>query len=86
MNRRFDYDEARGLVEDEYTEMVGTSLLADELNTEKEMRILNFLSGYKTFIVGVCGLAWGLYTQDPQIVVTSLGLMGLRQALFTLNK
>ena len=45
------------------------------------MKFLNFLTGYKTFIVGFAGLIYGLYTLNYEIIITSLGLVGLRQAI-----
>ena len=45
------------------------------------MKILNFLSGYKTFLVGLAGLVYGIYVNNMEIIITSLGLIGLRQAI-----
>lgn len=48
------------------------------------MKILNFLEGKKTFIIGFCGLVWGFYTKDHDLIITSLGLIGIRQSVYTL--
>jgi len=40
-----------------------------------------FLKGKKTYIVGILGLLYGISVGDTQLVLTSLGLMGLRNAL-----
>ncbi|MCK9371000.1 hypothetical protein M0R04_13905 [Candidatus Dojkabacteria bacterium] len=53
-------------------------------NNKLKMKILNFLNGYKTYIIGFCGLVYGMYTQNSEIIVTSLGLLGLRQAISNL--
>lgn len=45
------------------------------------MKILNFLNGYKSYIIGICGLIYGLYIQDHNTIVGSLGILGLRNAI-----
>lgn len=50
-------------------------------NNKREMKILSFLDGYKTFIIGFCGLVWGMYTNNTEVVITCLGMIGLRQAI-----
>ena len=42
------------------------------------MKILNFLKGKKTFIIAICGLVYGLGTNDLQTVILCLGMMGLK--------
>ena len=43
--------------------------------------IWNYLSGKKTYILGVSGLIWGTYTSNEEIIYTALGLMGLRHGV-----
>lgn len=45
------------------------------------MKILNFFTGYKTFIAGFCAVVYGIYTKDAQLIFTGIGLVTLRQAL-----
>ncbi|MEO0289581.1 MAG: hypothetical protein ABIN00_08105 [candidate division WOR-3 bacterium] len=40
-----------------------------------------FLKGKKTYVIGLCGLVWGLYQNDKEIILVALGLMGLRHGL-----
>jgi len=43
--------------------------------------MLKFLKGKKTLLVSFCGLVYGIYVQDFEIVLASLALAGLRDAL-----
>lgn len=43
--------------------------------------MLNFLVGYKTYIIAFCGLIYGMYIQDHQTIITCLGMIGLRSAI-----
>ena len=45
--------------------------------------IWSFLKGKKTYIVAIAGLIWGIYTMNPQLIITCLGLMGLRDGINT---
>ena len=47
------------------------------------MQILNWLKGYKTFIIGICAIVWGIHTSDTNLIYTGLATMGLRQAIAT---
>ncbi len=46
------------------------------------MKVLNFLNGYKTYIIGVAMIIVGVYSKNYEMVGTGLGLMGLRQAIY----
>lgn len=46
-------------------------------------KLWSMLSGYKTYIVGVCAIIYGVYIKSPEIIVTGLGLLGLRNAIAT---
>lgn len=50
------------------------------------MKILNFLSGYKTFIIGICAIVYGIHTADANTIIIGSGLMGLRQGMFSLEQ
>ena len=40
-----------------------------------------WIDGKKTFIIGIAGIIWGLYTKDDEVIFASLALMGLRDAI-----
>jgi len=40
--------------------------------------IISLLQGKKTFIIGICGVVWGVYTGNNEIVLMSLGMMGIK--------
>ncbi len=46
-------------------------------------KIFEFLEGKKTYVVGICGLIYGVFVGDKAIVISALGLMGLRNGLST---
>lgn len=46
-------------------------------------KIWNKLSGWKTYAVGICAIVYGVYAKSPEIVITGLGLLGLRNAIAT---
>lgn len=48
---------------------------------KKMMKILNFFAGYKTFIIALCAIVWGIHTGDQNLVFTGLGFAGIRQAM-----
>ena len=39
------------------------------------------MNGYKTFIIAFAGVIYGLYVGNMSIVISSLGMIGLRQAV-----
>jgi len=41
----------------------------------------NYLSGKKTYIAGFAGLIYGLIQGETEIVIVSLGLLGLRHGI-----
>lgn len=45
---------------------------------EKLTNVIKFLQGKKTMIVGVCGVIYGLGTSNNEIIILSLGMMGLK--------
>jgi len=47
------------------------------------VKLWNFLKGKKTYIVALCGLIYGISTNNQQIVLTCLLAMGLRNGLST---
>lgn len=47
------------------------------------LKVWNFLKGKKTYIVAICGLVYGISTNNQQIVVTCLLAMGLRDGIST---
>ncbi len=47
------------------------------------LKIWNKFSGYKTYIIGICAVVYGIYVKSPEIVITGLGLLGLRNAVAT---
>lgn len=85
MNIEDFYKRKNKLIYEEYNEITdfGDSLKVEDNKENIFMKILNFLSGKKTFIVGVCGIIYGIYIGDTQLVITALGLIGLRQAIYT---
>ena len=46
---------------------------------------MNFLSGYKTYIVGALMIALGLLTGDNTLVLEGIGLMTLRGGIAKIN-
>ena len=42
---------------------------------------LMFLRGKKTFLIGICGVIYGIGTNNQEIIYLSLGMMGLRDAI-----
>ena len=46
-------------------------------------KIINFLKGKKTFIVGIAAVIYGVYAKDPHTIVIGLGLIGIRDAMST---
>lgn len=49
-------------------------------------KILNFLKGKKTFIVGICAIIYGFYVKDPSTIIIGSGFIGLRQGLLSLEQ
>lgn len=47
------------------------------------MKIIELLKGRKTYIVALCGLIYGVYNQNAEIIITSLGLIGIRDGMCT---
>lgn len=45
--------------------------------------IYNFFQGKKVYIIGVCGVIYGLGTGDNTLILGALGMMGLRDGLNT---
>jgi hypothetical protein len=45
--------------------------------------IWDFLKGRKTYIVAICGLIWAIYTGNISLIITCLGLLGLRDGINT---
>lgn len=45
------------------------------------MNIFNFLSGKKTYIVGLIMFALGLYQNDPQIILNGIAIITGRAAI-----
>ena len=39
------------------------------------------LKGKLTYIIALCGLIWGMYTQDIEVILASLGAVGLRRSI-----
>ena len=50
------------------------------------MKILNFLNGYKTFIVGICAIVYGINMHNSDAIIIGCGLLGIRQSVYTLGK
>lgn len=46
-------------------------------------KIIQFLKGKKTYIVGIAGIIYGLYSGSNDMVLIGLGLMGLRNGIST---
>lgn len=41
----------------------------------------DFLKGKKTYIAGACGLVYGIIQADYEVILVSLGLLGLRHGI-----
>ena len=48
---------------------------------EKLKTIYNKINGYKTFLVALCGLVYGIGTGDLEIILASLAIFGFRDAM-----
>ena len=44
-------------------------------------KVWEFLSGKKTYLIAACGVVWGIFKGDIEIVLAALALVGLRDAL-----
>jgi hypothetical protein len=44
-------------------------------------KVLNFLKGKKTYVVGISMIIVGLYNGNKETVLVGLGMMGLRSAI-----
>lgn len=53
---------------------------------QKIIAIKNYLSGKKTFIVGICAIVYGLYIKSADLVVIGSGLIGIRDGLQTTER
>lgn len=47
------------------------------------MKLLNFLSGKKTFIIAAVAIIYGFSVGNMEIVMNGFAAIGLRQAIFT---
>jgi hypothetical protein len=45
------------------------------------IKLWNFLSGKKTYVVGILAVAYGIIYKDPNAVIIGLTAMGLRNGL-----
>jgi len=45
------------------------------------MEFLTKIKGYKTFVVCLCGLVYGIATGNVEIILASLAMAGFRDAL-----
>ena len=43
--------------------------------------ILTKVKGYKTFVVALCGFVYGVGTNNVEVILASLALAGLRDAM-----
>ena len=50
---------------------------------DKLGKVWDFLKGKKTYVSGIAGLIYGVLENQPEIVLISLGLFGLRHGLVT---
>jgi hypothetical protein len=41
-------------------------------------KVITFLSGKKTYIVGVCAIVYGFYSHSNDLIIIGLGMLGLR--------
>ena len=44
-------------------------------------KLVDLLSGKKTYFIALAGVVYGLYMQDNELVLTALGLAGLRNGV-----
>lgn len=45
------------------------------------MKFYNKLKGYKTFFVAFCGFVYGVATGNVEIILASLAIAGMRDAM-----
>lgn len=50
------------------------------------MKLLNFLNGYKTFIIGICAIVYGVYTKNSDAIIMGSGLIGIRQSVYSMEQ
>ena len=43
--------------------------------------VWNLVNGYKTYIVAVAAVIWGVHSGSAELVITGLGLAGLRHGV-----
>lgn len=46
-------------------------------------KLIELLRGKKTYLIAICGLIYGVYNQNAEIIITSLGLIGIRDGMVT---
>lgn len=55
--------------------------IAKEMIKESIEGIWDYLYGKKTYLVAIAGLIWGMYSGSEEVILTSLGLLGLRHGI-----
>lgn len=46
-------------------------------------KIIQFLNGKKTYIIGICAIVYGFYSHNYDAIILGLGFMGVRQGIST---